>query len=171
MRGFSDLPSRGQALSNFYGSQTWAKHREAANATMIDSDNVLLLHPFEDSEHVREDLSVNKGLLRVAIHHLGSVSTERFSVFWANTLYPILVEGGYSPFCPLMTAKVENNFPQLPLRNDPVFLWFMMFNDKNDEQEFSSWWTSRSGWRDQISPDLMPALMRKPEILRLSTNI
>src|SRR4029453_3272877 len=44
-RGFRDMPSRAQALKDFYGGPAWKAHREAANATMIDSDNVLLLHP------------------------------------------------------------------------------------------------------------------------------
>jgi hypothetical protein len=45
LRGFGDMPSRAQALKDFYGGPVWKAHREAANATMIDSDNVLLLHP------------------------------------------------------------------------------------------------------------------------------
>jgi hypothetical protein len=45
LRGFRDMPSRAQALKDFYGGPVWKAHREAANATMIDSDNVLLLHP------------------------------------------------------------------------------------------------------------------------------
>src|SRR6476646_230013 len=45
LRGFRDMRSRAQALKNFYGGPVWKAHCEAANATMIDSDNVLLLHP------------------------------------------------------------------------------------------------------------------------------
>jgi hypothetical protein len=45
LRGFRDMPSRAQSLKDFYGGPVWKAHREAANATMIDSDNVLLLHP------------------------------------------------------------------------------------------------------------------------------
>ena len=41
LRGFSDMPSRKQALTDFYGGPVWKANREAANATMIDSDNVL----------------------------------------------------------------------------------------------------------------------------------
>src|SRR5262245_52508787 len=43
LRGFRDMPSRAEALKDFYGGPVWKAHREAANATMIDSDNVLLL--------------------------------------------------------------------------------------------------------------------------------
>ncbi len=45
LRGFSDMPSRGQALEAFYGGPVWKAHRDAANATIVDSDNVLLLRP------------------------------------------------------------------------------------------------------------------------------
>jgi hypothetical protein len=45
LRGFRDMTARAKALSDFYSGPVWKAHREAANATMIDSDNVLLLHP------------------------------------------------------------------------------------------------------------------------------
>jgi heme-degrading monooxygenase HmoA len=38
LRGF-------ETLASFYGGQTWRAHSAEANATMIDSDNVLLLRP------------------------------------------------------------------------------------------------------------------------------
>ena len=45
LRGFADMTTRAQALHDFYGGPVWRAHREAANETMIDSDNVLLLRP------------------------------------------------------------------------------------------------------------------------------
>ena len=45
IRGFADMPSRAEGLTAFYGGPVWQRHRDAANATMIDSDNVLLLPP------------------------------------------------------------------------------------------------------------------------------
>src|SRR5262249_21434026 len=45
LRGFSDMETRAAALAAFYGGPVWKAHREAANATMVDSDNVLLLRP------------------------------------------------------------------------------------------------------------------------------
>ncbi len=47
MRGFEDLDQRAQALRGFYGSQLWADLRDATNATLTDSDDVLLLQPVE----------------------------------------------------------------------------------------------------------------------------
>jgi hypothetical protein len=45
VRGFSDMAARARALDGFYHGPTWRAHRDAANATMIDSDDVLLLRP------------------------------------------------------------------------------------------------------------------------------
>ena len=45
LRGFADMASRPAALAGFYDGPVWQRHRTAANATMIASDNVLLLRP------------------------------------------------------------------------------------------------------------------------------
>src|SRR5215475_14452137 len=45
LRGFDDMPSRAEALRRFYTGPVWRAHAAAANATMIDSDDVLLLRP------------------------------------------------------------------------------------------------------------------------------
>src|SRR5512140_1037618 len=46
-RGFRDMASRRASLAGFYGGPVWKAHRTAANATMIDSDDVLLLRPLD----------------------------------------------------------------------------------------------------------------------------
>lgn len=43
LRGFSDMSARRRSLAAFYDGPVWAAHRDAANATMVDSDNVRLL--------------------------------------------------------------------------------------------------------------------------------
>jgi hypothetical protein len=45
LRGFAGMAARDRALRAFYGGPVWAAHRERANATMADSDDVLLLRP------------------------------------------------------------------------------------------------------------------------------
>src|SRR5215212_5421450 len=46
MRGFASMEERKDALTAFYfGSAAWKRHGPAANATMVDSDDVLLLRP------------------------------------------------------------------------------------------------------------------------------
>ncbi len=45
LRGFAGMASRRRGLQAFYGGPVWQRHREEANATMVDSDDVLLLRP------------------------------------------------------------------------------------------------------------------------------
>ena len=45
MRDFADMAQRRRSLEAFYGSDLWWAHRDGVNATLIDSDDVFLLHP------------------------------------------------------------------------------------------------------------------------------
>lgn len=45
LRGFADMETRREALTAFYSGPVWKEHGPAANDTMIDSDDVLLLEP------------------------------------------------------------------------------------------------------------------------------
>jgi hypothetical protein len=61
LRGFADMASRPASLQAFYGGPVWETHREAANATMVDSDNVLLLRPVEPAANNFAWLPVREG--------------------------------------------------------------------------------------------------------------
>src|SRR5258708_34163825 len=43
LRGFTDMDARANGLNAFYSGPVWHAHSKAANETMEDSDNVLLL--------------------------------------------------------------------------------------------------------------------------------
>ncbi|MFJ6951180.1 NIPSNAP family protein [Micromonospora aurantiaca (nom. illeg.)] len=58
-RGFASMDQRREALESFYSGPLWQAHRDAANATMIDSDDVLLLRPTEPDH--RPGVSVATG--------------------------------------------------------------------------------------------------------------
>jgi len=45
VRGFADMEARRRALTGFYSGPVWLANRDAANATMLRFDNVLLLKP------------------------------------------------------------------------------------------------------------------------------
>ena len=45
LRGFPNMGERERSLTEFYGGPVWAANRNAANSTMVDSDDVLLLRP------------------------------------------------------------------------------------------------------------------------------
>src|SRR5262245_9599021 len=99
LRGFRDMPSRAEALGAFYGGPVWATHREAANRTMINSDNVLLLRPaFPGSGFALPDRrpeprprDLPPGLVIGTICHLAPHTEEAFADFFARALAPLLV--------------------------------------------------------------------------------
>jgi hypothetical protein len=45
LRGFVSMDERARGLAEFYGGPAWKSRRSAANETIIDNDNVLLLRP------------------------------------------------------------------------------------------------------------------------------
>jgi len=55
MRGFASMEARRKALEGFYFGPIWKEHRTAANDTMLDSDNVVLLKPARPASSFRLD--------------------------------------------------------------------------------------------------------------------
>jgi hypothetical protein len=169
MRGFSDMASRKMALQKFYGGAVWKAHRDAANATMLDSDNVLLLQPLPRSEGL---LAPRRGaessVVRVAIHTLRDVDPSLFAEFFDSRMRPLIELAGAGVLAGLVTEPAVNDF-RLPVReHEPVFVWLARFPDEAAERRFSAQMAEATGWRDGAQEAILPALMRKPEVLRLS---
>ena len=91
------MPSRAQALNDFYGGPIWKAHREAANATMIDSDDVLFLHPatppsgFWCGNKERPRVGSNEGrseLIVATIYYLDAPVDVGFIEFFEKTVKP-----------------------------------------------------------------------------------
>ena len=171
LRGFASWEERPQALGAFYTGEAWKAHREAANATMVDSDNVLLLRPARASSGfigAERDQRV-AGIVTASIFYLGKTPAEAFLTFFAEAMRPRLESLGVIVLAELVTETRPNNFPALPVRaEDPVFVWFGRFDREEAQQAFSERLRRESGWRDTAPPELLPALMRKPEFLRLA---
>src|SRR6266704_3207673 len=97
LRGFRNMASRAQALQNFYSGPVWKAHREAANVTMVDSDNVLLLRPaspisgfsLENKDRSRtESNQVRKELIVAIIYYFDASVSTGFVEFFEQTLKP-----------------------------------------------------------------------------------
>jgi hypothetical protein len=171
LRGFASWADRPQALGAFYTGEVWKAHREAANATMIDSDNVLLLRPARAGSGLapaKRD-QCPAGIVTASIFYLGKTPAEAFAAFFAETMRPWLESLGASVLAEFVTETHPNDFPALPVREeDTVFVWFGRFDAEEAQQTFSERLRRESGWRDAAPPELLPALMRKPEFLRLA---
>ena len=172
LRGFRDMQARQQALESFYGSSpAWLAHKKEANATMVDSDNVLLLRPVSSPPDFRSSTpspSASTAIYGVTIYYLGAVDETQFAQFFGQSVVPRLNASAVHPIAALTTDEVPNNFPRLPVRQgDRVFLWMARWPTEEDYASFAAQMRAWSGWRDKAPEAVLPALMRKPEQLRL----
>jgi ketosteroid isomerase-like protein/quinol monooxygenase YgiN len=177
LRGFRDMPSRAQALQAFYGGRVWKTHREAANAAIVDSDNVLLLRPALpasgfalDSERPPIGASeIPKGLLIATIYYLPAPAEAEFLEFFTNTVEPILTQTGASILARFITENSVNNFPKLPVREgENVFVCFMRFQDREAYERYLGKLSRSHEWNGKISNELTGRLKKVPEVLKLS---
>jgi quinol monooxygenase YgiN len=178
LRGFRDMPSRAQALEEFYGGPVWKAHREAANATMVDSDNVLLLRPalpnsgFALESRRRPPIGgseMPKGLVVATIYYLNEPAETNFVQYFANTLEPVLTQTGASILAYFVTENSANNFPALPVREgEHVLVSFMRFQDQDAYERHLAALSQSQQWCNKISNELTRRLKRAPEILKLS---
>ena len=170
MRGFKDMPRRHEALQAFYTGPVWRANSRAANATMLDSDNVLLLRPLPKSAGLLEPRrDTPTGIVRISIHNLAGAPSQAFTEFFEATMRPLIAEAGGTVLAELVSETQPNDYPGLPVRErESLFVWLTRLADAGAETRFTQLLARRSGWRDQVAEPLWPALMRKPEVLRLS---
>ena len=137
IRGFGDMPSRARALAGFYGGPAWKANSAAANATMIDSDNVLLLRPvtarsgFPAPAAGRPAVgstSAGPSCVLVTIYQRDQPSDQALADFFDRQIRPALIETGATPLACLQTEHAENTFPALPVRTgENVFVCLARF--------------------------------------------
>ncbi|GGM67738.1 NIPSNAP family protein [Micromonospora sonchi] len=126
LRGFTDMPSRRTALTDFYTGPVWAKHGPAANATMLDSDNVLLLReivavPVLDRSTANPD------------------SVLHATIWYWNGPFPDPTHSSSEALAVLRTEYSANDFPRLPVR----------------EQEHALVWLTRSPLQAEIPAEVV----------------
>jgi NIPSNAP len=172
IRGFKDMADRQAALEAFYKDPVWLANRTAAAATMVDTDNVLLLRPAAVGQGItalatpRAD---TRSVIVATIYYLGGVESSAFSHFFDRTILPQLAAAGVYPIARLVTEESPNNYPRLAIRDrERVFVWLGHWTSESAAESFAAHAPLPSGWRDAAPEALLPALMRKPERLRLS---
>jgi len=163
LRGFDDMDSRALQLQQFYRGPVWQEHRDAANATMIDSDDVLLLRPAAASSGFnltglarRTDGagSAAAEIIAANIYHLPPGSEAGFVRFFYDTVAPTLTEHRFNIIGSFVTEHHPNTFPPLPVREDAnVFVCFTSTADKTAAESVS----------DALSSQLSDRIVGKPE--------
>lgn len=168
LRGFADMKSRAASLAAFYSGPVWKDHREAANATIVDSDNVLLLRPAWNGSGIERDetraphhaAEPASGFVVAAICHFDTPASDAFVTAFRDIALSRCEAARGKIVAALVTEPGANTFPALPVREDEnVFVWFTLFADVE---------SGRRGARAEILPRELRAQLAKPvECLRL----
>ncbi len=180
MRGFPDMISRAFALGAFYDDgPVWAAHRAAANATMIDSDDVLLLRPahpqsgfvlpFGGTRPPREARGSGPGFMAVTLCPLRPEAEFDATSFYVKRLKPTMAELGADRTACFVTEPTTNTYPRLPVREgENMLAWFTLFGDEDAYRRHRDAADRSQRWREEILRPLEPLLAGPIETLRLA---
>ena len=133
LRGFPSMEERRASLEAFYTGPVWKRNSEAANATMLETDDVLLLRPASPDSTFRLDTSTRAagaggegpGVVTATILDLDGADP---AAALERVEHP---EGGSLLGC-LVTEPSPNTFPALPVREgENVLVWFAGYPERS----------------------------------------
>ena len=140
MRGFPDMPGRHRALERFYDGPVWAAHKTAANETMLDFDDVLLLRPARpDTAFLLETPRPGKPATTVlaAIYLLAKPADESLVSAFETRVRPRLRSHGIEVRGVFVTETAPNTFTRLPVREgEHVLVWVGTLERTNASPEW-----------------------------------
>lgn len=131
LRGFADMESRHRALEAFYGGPVWAKHAPAANDTMLEWDDVLLLRPARPGTAFR--IGADRGdaagrgpaTVIAATYRMPAPADAALVSEFERRVAPVLEEEGIRIEGVFVTEPSPNTFTRLPVRaGENVLVWF-----------------------------------------------
>jgi hypothetical protein len=171
LRGFDDMPGRAESLARFYGGPVWKAHKDEANPTMVDSDDVLLLRPATARHAFPAPAAARPPVGQTApppSRVLAAVCLRdrpfdaAFVDLFDREVRPALADAGGAPLACLQTEYAENTFPALPVRTgEHAFVWFARFAGQAELDDHLR-------RLDEVLPSLTPALSGAPQRLRLA---
>ena len=183
IRGFASMPARARALASFYGGPAWKAHSAAANATMIDSDNVLLLRPVTARSGFPAPASARPpagqataghatpppSRVLVTLYYRDRPFDQAFADFFDRLARPVLTGAGATPLACLQTEHAENTFPALPVRTgENVFAWLARFPGPAALDDHLRQIERCADWRDHVLPELSALVTGASQQLRLA---
>ncbi|CAD5263188.1 NIPSNAP protein [Bosea sp. 62] len=125
-RGFPDQEARTRALPAFYGGPVWAQHGPAANETMLEWHDVLMLKPAApgsgfDTRGLRRlppgTVDIEDGHPHLAaVHHLEPDATDDAAALVAKEIADAVRAIGGEVLASLISDRSENGFARLPVR-------------------------------------------------------
>lgn len=173
LRGFADMPARAAALAAFYDGPVWQAHREAANATMLDSDDVLLLRPAWPDGGFRAgprptpvQPQPTKRVVATLCYFAAPIDAATVASFDAAVV-PLLTGAGAQWLATLVTEPAPNTFPRLPVREgEHVLACFTAFDSDDAWRRQADALAASTPWQ-AAAVELQGRIVRS-ETLRLA---
>jgi quinol monooxygenase YgiN len=179
-RGFHDMASRGESLSAFYlHGPAWQAHRDEANATMIDSDNVLLLREarpgagFAAATQPRPPVgapaTAPQSRVIVTVYTFAEPVDAAFLDFFERALAPAATAAGAKVLAAYASEHGANDFPRLPVREgENVFVWVAGFANQGEYERCLGALARSPQWRDPVQSQLSRWLAKPAEVRYLA---
>ncbi|MFD9903448.1 NIPSNAP family protein [Streptomyces sp. NPDC059063] len=174
LRGFRDMTTRHQALTAFYEGPVWARHGPQASATMVDSDDVLLLRP----------ASAGSGFTLRPSDRSRTPARDRFvsATVWffrpgrqdgveliRDGLLPVLRATGPAPLAVLTTETARNTFTRLPVRTgENAAVVLTSYPDESACRRHLAAVRAHPTARDEVLPGIEREQTAAPQRLRLA---
>jgi len=174
MRAFADMPARAAALDAFYTSAAWLERRAAANATIVDSDDVLLLRPVAgrliEQAPVRAPAGASgrfDSRIVVDSWFLEPRAEESFRELFAEEAVPVLHAVGAAPLASFATLHEPNSYPRLPVReNETAFIALTRFESAEAQEAHRAALLASAAWRG-VASRIERLLVAPASLLRL----
>jgi hypothetical protein len=119
LRGFAHMDARRHALEAFYSGPTWRFHRDAANASIVDNDDVHLLRAISPEGGIPfAGRRPSPGERKPARPYRLMISELRYPEAVGNYhlwLRLFLRKSAADPLASLGTLPAANNYPPLPV--------------------------------------------------------
>lgn len=176
VRGFPNQALRTASLGAFYFGPTWKRHRDAANATLLDNDDVLMLKPawpgaeFAAAARAREprgSRALPDAVVTIGICALNAPAQDGFAELFRQRFAPLLSEHGARLHGVYVTDASPNGFARLPVREgESVLVWFA--GHAGADADVAARVQADPRWRALLTDALLDDLKQAPQWLRLS---
>ncbi|NUS38501.1 MAG: NIPSNAP family protein [Lysobacter sp.] len=175
-RGFADMAARGEALPAFYRhGEAWRTHRDAANATMRDSDNVLLLREAwpgsgfaPAAPRPPAGTTPAAACIVVVTHALAQPADAEMREFFRTSVQPLARVHGARPLATFVTERATNNFPALPVREgEHVVVSVSAFDDVTAHARYAEAIRADVRWQREVAGFPASRSIAPPQVRRL----
>ena len=148
-RGFASMEQRHRALERFYLGPVWREHADEANATMLDSDDVLLLRPTSPRHPPGPAIAPGDvtGEEWAALQVLELPRGDEALEAWISRTYHAALERVTGrPVAMWRTEHSPNSFAGLPVRTGNYFVALMVCSTADEGAQISGRLSADEEW-------------------------